>query len=262
MSLKGGEVPRRNSDYGSVEYWDKRYKHEREYEWLAAPLDILPLLKPTLCQLPKHPRILQLGCGNSQLSVELHKAGYTNMVNIDISSVCVANMKEEYPELSFLEMDMTRLSFSDNSFDLVVEKATIDSLLVDAKSPWNMSSPGHKLVSKALREVKRVLKPSGLFLSITFSQPHHRVPLLAQPGLNWSVVVDNLPGAFDYYILTMKEGGQDGSREALSRWGIGEGPSLDWCKETVSEDEESFILSLDCFTTSEESEEEDDSILL
>ena len=95
----------------------------------------------------------KLGCGNSQLSVELHKAGYTNMVNIDISPVCVANMKEEYPELSFLEMDMTRLSFPDNSFDLVVEKATLDSLLVDAKSPWNLTSPGHKLVSKALRQV-------------------------------------------------------------------------------------------------------------
>jgi len=209
------------------------------------------------------------------------------MVNIDISSVCVANMKEEYPELSFLEMDMTRLSFPDNSFDLVVEKATLDSLLVDAKSPWNLNSPGHTLVSKALRsvhyemlwrillplkilkcalisivrEVKRVLKPSGLFLSITFSQPHHRVPLLAQPGLNWSVIVDKLPGAFDYYILTMKEGGEEGSREALSRWGIGEGPSLDWSKETVSEDEETFILGLDCFT-SEESGDEDDSILL
>ena len=106
------------------------------------------------------------------------------------------------------------------------------------------------------------------------------MPLLAQPGLDWSVTVDKLPGAFDYYILTMSEGGDEGSREALSRymvwpvpdivlfdenllhrWGIGEGPSLEWSKETVSEDEETFILSLDCFT-SEESGEEDDSILL
>ena len=44
------------------------------------------------------------------------------------------------------------------------------------------------------------------------------MPLLAQPGLNWSVVVDKLPGAFDYYILTMKEGGEEGSRDALSRY--------------------------------------------
>ena len=36
--------------------------------------------------------------------------------------------------------------------------------------------------------------------------------------MNWSVVVDKLPGAFDYYILTMKEGGEEGSREALSRY--------------------------------------------
>ena len=151
MSLKKGGLPRRNSDYGSVEYWDTRYEHEREYEWLAAPPDIIPLLKPTLQKLPKYPRILQLGCGNSQLSVELHKAGYTNMVNIDISPVCVANIKAEFPELSFLEMDMTKLGFPANSFDLVLEKATLDSLLVDAKSPWDLTSPGHKLVSKALR---------------------------------------------------------------------------------------------------------------
>ena len=44
------------------------------------------------------------------------------------------------------------------------------------------------------------------------------MPLLAQPGLDWSVTVDKLPGAFDYYILTMLEGGEEGSREALSRY--------------------------------------------
>ena len=39
------------------------------------------------------------------------------------------------------------------------------------------------------REVKRVLRPEGILLSITFSQPHHRVPLLAQTGLDWTVQV-------------------------------------------------------------------------
>ena len=33
MSLKKGGLPRRNSDYGSVEYWDTRYEHEREYDY-------------------------------------------------------------------------------------------------------------------------------------------------------------------------------------------------------------------------------------
>ena len=105
-----------------------------------------------------------------------------------------------------------------------------------------------------------------------------RVPLLTQPGLNWSVAIEKLPGAFDYFVLTMREGGEGGAKEALSRywrgsfnisellfffcrWGIGDGPSLDYSKETVSEDEETFILSLDCFT-SDDSEEEDVSLLL
>ena len=50
------------------------------------------------------------------------------------------------------------------------------------------------------------------------------------------------------------------SSDFLHRWGIGEGPSVDWSKETVSEDEETFILSLDCFTSEESGDE--DSILL
>ena len=44
------------------------------------------------------------------------------------------------------------------------------------------------------------------------------------------------------------------------RWGISDGPSLDYSKETVSEDEETFILSLDCFTSDDS--EEDESLLL
>ena len=108
--------------------------------------------------------------------------------------------------------------------------------------------------------------------------PSLRVPLLTQPGLNWSVAIEKLPGAFDYFVLTMREGGEGGAKEALSRylrgslnilellfffyrWGISDGPSLDYSKETVSEDEETFILSLDCFT-SDDSEEEDESLLL
>ena len=108
--------------------------------------------------------------------------------------------------------------------------------------------------------------------------PSLRVPLLTQPGLNWSVAIEKLPGAFDYFVLTMREGGEGGAKEALSRywrsslnvlellvffcrWGIGDGPCLDYSKETVSEDEETFILSLDCFT-SDDSEEEDVSLLL
>ena len=40
----------------------------------------------------------------------------------------------------YLLMDMTRMPIKDHSFDIVIEKATLDSLLVTAKSPWNFQS--------------------------------------------------------------------------------------------------------------------------
>ena len=61
------------------------------------------------------------------------------------------------------------------------------------------------------------LGPLCLWQCLDIDCSSFRVPLLAQPGLDWSVTVDKLPGAFDYYILTMSEGGDEGSGEALSR---------------------------------------------
>lgn len=180
-------MPEHNSQYQDAEYWDERYLGEAHYEWLAGYSDLAGLLEEALERFGPSARILQLGCGNSDLALHLAASGYSDITNIDISAVCVANMREKYPDLTFVEMDMTQLDFPEDSFDMVIEKATLDSLLVSAPSPWNLQSPGHRLVTKALREVKRVLRPSGFLLSITFSQPHHRVPLLAQTGLDWTV---------------------------------------------------------------------------
>jgi endothelin-converting enzyme len=225
MNLKEtSPVPSRNADYKEVSYWDQRYTREPHYEWLAGFGALRPLVEATLDRLGPTARILQLGCGNSDLAIDLHDAGFEHVVNIDISAVCVANMRLKHPELTFVEMDMTQLDFPSDSFDLVVEKATLDSLLVDCESPWSLESPGHRLVSRALREVKRVLRPAGAFLSITFAQPHHRVPLLTQPGLRWAVQVDKLNGVggmVDYYVMRMEEGGEGAGEEALRRFGIG-----------------------------------------
>lgn len=84
-------------------------------------------------------------------------------------------------------MDMTAMTFKSHSFDVVFEKATLDSLVVDCKSPWDLKDPSYVDLLKALTEVKKVLKPGGSFISITFTQPHFRVPLLASQGLGWSI---------------------------------------------------------------------------
>ncbi len=40
--------------------------------------------------------ILNIGCGNSRLSEDMFKEGYTKILNIDWSEVCVAYMKKKY----------------------------------------------------------------------------------------------------------------------------------------------------------------------
>ncbi len=101
-------------------------------------------------------------------------------------------MSSKYPHLRFKTMDMTAMTYKSLSFDVVFEKATLDSLVVDCKSPWDLKDPSYVELLKALKEVKKVLKPGGLFISITFTQPHFRVPLLASQGLGWSIQVNIL----------------------------------------------------------------------
>jgi|EP01047_Picozoa_sp_COSAG01_P075733 SAM-dependent methyltransferase len=41
-------------------------------------------------------RTLVLGCGNSNLSVDLAKAGYGHITSVDISEVCVAQLRQRH----------------------------------------------------------------------------------------------------------------------------------------------------------------------
>ena len=73
----------------------------------------------------------------------MYEENYTNITNIDISSVVIQQMKDLYAE-SFkdmvckiallikivLEMDATLMDFPDNSFDIVMDKGTLDALMV------------------------------------------------------------------------------------------------------------------------------------
>merc|ERR1719430_222218 len=241
-----------------VEYWNERYTTETHYEWLADYDDLRHLVEDTLEKFGSEAKILQLGCGNSDLAMDLHNSGFCNITNIDISAVCVANMKVKYPRLNFVEMDMTNLDFPASSFDLVIEKATIDALLVDS-SPWDFQSKEKQIVIDCLREVKRVLRPQGAFLSVTFSQPHHRVPLLALPGLNWTIHVNKLEckgSVLDYFLMRMEEGGEASGEEALRKFGIGNGPIIQYDRDYVSEDEETFINNLKMCSDDESSEED------
>ena len=45
----------------------------------------------------KKSKILELGCGNSSLAVELHDIGYKNISALDFSITVIEDMKAKFP---------------------------------------------------------------------------------------------------------------------------------------------------------------------
>ena len=58
-----------------------------------------------------------------------------NIINIDISAVAIKKMQEANsrtrPEMQFLHMDATAMSFDDEQFSVALDKGTLDALFVD-----------------------------------------------------------------------------------------------------------------------------------
>ncbi len=64
----------------------------------------------------------------------MYEDGYTNITNIDVSNVCIKAMNEKYKDkaetFKYLLMDVRAMDFPEASFDAVIDKATLDSVLV------------------------------------------------------------------------------------------------------------------------------------
>lgn len=96
------------------------------------------------------------GCGNSSMSGDMYSAGYHTIANIDYSSVCIRTMSARYshcPGMTWHQMDVRQLSFPDSSFDVILEKATLDAIMVNEKTPWEVSSQTACSIHQALTEV-------------------------------------------------------------------------------------------------------------
>ncbi|XP_050985478.1 EEF1A lysine methyltransferase 4 isoform X1 [Labeo rohita] len=201
-------LPDSNARYKDVDYWNERYRTEESFEWFGDFTKFEHLLKQ---HVGTEENILMLGCGNSALSYDMYQAGYSSITNVDYSSVCVESMAERHKDcaqLSWLCMDARRLAFSDGVFDVVLEKGTLDAMLVEETDPWKISENAARLLHQVLLEVSRVLKPGGRFISVTFAQPHFRKRLYARAEYDWSIKHYHYGSSFHYflYVLTKGEG--------------------------------------------------------
>ncbi|RDB23661.1 Methyltransferase-like protein 13 [Hypsizygus marmoreus] len=196
-------LPAKNEEYGTKEYWDQRYTQESQdahFDWFKSYAELAPFILELIPN--KDARILMLGCGNSKLSEEMWEDGYKNIINIDYSSVVVEQMRKrhrERPEMEWHEMDVRNLQFDDDSFDVAIDKGTMDAMMTAKGDVWD---PPEQVVKDCTREVEetiRVLrKGTGLFLYLTFGQPHFRKRYLIQPETK--LEIRELGEAFHYYL--------------------------------------------------------------
>ncbi len=130
-----------------------------------------------------------------EMSEKLNEDGYKDITNIDFSEVVIEQMKAKYankPGLTCTQqiysldidmtMDATKLQFPDDSFDIVIDKGTIDSQLCAEGSA--------RVIHLILKEVFRVLKFSGKFVLASFSKT--RATYLQRPDLKWKISTEQL----------------------------------------------------------------------
>ncbi|KAF2673400.1 hypothetical protein BT63DRAFT_155403 [Microthyrium microscopicum] len=198
------------------EFWDSRYKiadnHEKPtHEWLCTFENLHSFFSRNLYRAKEsdqNPQILHLGCGDSTVPHDLALIGYDNQLCLDFSPVVIELMKTRYPvsgiEWRFGDVrDMHDVPSS--SVDVAFDKSTLDAMVYG--SPWNPPDEVKENADKYMDEVSRVLKDDGIFLFITFRQPHFMKPLLKIDTL-WDAKMETLKGdsSFDYFgfILTKK----------------------------------------------------------
>jgi SAM-dependent methyltransferase len=98
------------------------------------------------------------GCGNSLLPIKMYEDGFHDIVNVDYSPVVIEKMRNKWKHLTGMEWtvaDIKELTtyFSPFSFDVVIEKGTIDAMLVGEKDPWKISMIGEQSIDIVLRQV-------------------------------------------------------------------------------------------------------------
>ncbi|KAF8449172.1 S-adenosyl-L-methionine-dependent methyltransferase [Boletus edulis BED1] len=202
-------LPKENQEYGTREYWNLRYTQEdpdTPYDWFKSYAELaihLRLLIPD-----KTARILVLGCGNSKFSEDMWEDGYRNIVNIDYSPVVIEQMRARHadsrPDMEWHEMDVRSLSFEDASFDVAIDKGTMDAMMTSSTSVWDPPEDIIKDCTAEVSEVLRVLRPSGTFLYITFGQPHFRERFLTGPNsLRTKLEIKVLGEFFHYYMYVL-----------------------------------------------------------
>lgn len=166
--------------WADSKYWDERYtKNPNQFEWY---LPWKKLKKDLGSYISEHTSALHVGCGTSTLGIDIQDDGVKNVLNIDISPSVVADMSAKYERRRnrFEVGDIRDLEYKKNSFDLVIDKGTMDSMMCAETSSYD--------IDKMFKEISRVMKPGGVFIEISNACEELRLSYFQPDLYNWKII--------------------------------------------------------------------------
>lgn len=106
--------------------------------------------------------------GNSTFSADLYDQGFKNIVNVDFSEPVIASMREknmvDRPDMEWTVMDMTNLTYDNESFDVVLDKGALDALMS------NDSVESRSQATAMFDSIIRVLRDGGRYVCVSLAE--------------------------------------------------------------------------------------------
>ncbi|KAA6377030.1 MAG: putative protein kinase domain protein [Streblomastix strix] len=173
--------------YGKVEYWEERYKTDRQaFDWFQRYDGLKALINEFI---PKDKNILQVGVGTSRLQEDMYDDGYKTILSIDNSKNAIELLKKRIEDRKGLQYEVFNALELENKgdavFDAVIDKGTLDSLLCGEGSHIN--------VEKMLVGISKVLKRGGVFIEISYGSRPNRLAYMDGPEFGWTITERELP---------------------------------------------------------------------
>jgi SAM-dependent methyltransferase len=160
--------------------WNRRAREDAHYyagfggrgqseaEFLSSADYVIEKLEPELARLPANAnrrawRALEIGCGPGRLMLPLSR-NFGEIHGVDVSGEMVALAREQLAHIPHAHVHLTDGAdlpqFADESFDFICSYAVFQHI------------PDREIILDYLREIRRVLKPGGIFRGQFNDLPH------------------------------------------------------------------------------------------
>lgn len=110
--------------------------------------------------------LLYIGCGTSQLAMQLHKnwdQSIIDVTHLDFSQIVIEAQRREYDGYTWICGDATSLSeYVQGQYDVILDKALLDTMLC--------AEGGAAKISKMIKGIYDALNPGGIFVLISYGK--------------------------------------------------------------------------------------------